>query len=349
MEVLNLSKSEEERAVTLHNKSIFINALDDSPLINGYVSYMTKIFMDKLKREGVTAIQETICDMEWGVHRTIKAMGEWNEMIKQAADRMLLAKTADDIRRAKHEGKVATIYGFQHAPIENDLNLLTTYHQLGLRVMQITYSERNQIGDGCFEKKDCGLSSFGEEVVEKMNELGILIDLSHVGDKTTLEAIEVSKDPCCYTHSNPRALMDKVRNKTDEQIKALAEKGGVMGLTFYTHLIREDQLPTIWGDYVDMIEYVVDLVGIDYVGTGLDVAYGVTVDHPIYKQMLEKYPSIYNVPGYTQMERLNWYMSEECSWMNVTRGLVKRGYSDQEIQKILGLNFLRLFEKTWRK
>jgi membrane dipeptidase len=347
MEILNLTKSEEERAIDLHNKSIFINALDDSPLINGYVSYMTKTFMKKLKSEGVTAVQETISDVHWGVYQTIKVMGEWNNLMKEEADQILLAVTAEDIRRAKRDDKVATIYGFQHAPIENDLNLLTTYYKLGLRVMQITYSERNQIGDGCYEIKDCGLSSFGIDVIEEMNRLGILIDLSHVGVKTTMEAIELSKDPCCCTHSNPRSLCDKVRNKTDEQIHALAEKGGVMGLTFYTHLIRDDKLPTMWGDYVDMIEYVVDLVGIDHAGTGLDVAYGVTVDHPIYRQLLEKYSSHYVVQGYTQPERLSWYMSEETNWMNVTRGLVARGYSDQEIQKILGLNFLRLFEKVW--
>lgn len=349
MKEVKLSKEQEERAQRIHKKSVFINALDDTPLINGGASYMLKEFLDKVKKEGVTALQETISDIDWNMPQTIKVIGEWYEVLNRGSDKIVLATTAEDIRRAKKENKVAIVFGFQHAPIEDDLNLLEVYYRLGVRVMQITYSERNNIGDGCNEKTNCGLSNFGKKVVEEMNRLGMLIDLSHVGDKTTMEAIELSKDPCCFTHSNPRALRNKARNKTDEQIKALAEKGGVMGMTFFTHLIRDDKLPTFFGDYVDYIEYVVNLVGVDHVGVGMDVAWGVTVDHPIYKKLLEKYPSMYAQAGYTQKERLAWYMSDENKWFDITRGLVYRGYSDQDIEKILGLNFLKLFERVWRK
>lgn len=350
MKQLELSKEEEARALAIHRKAIFINALDDSPMINGSPSYMLNGFMSELKKEGVTALHETIASASgnWDMPQTIRAIGEWYDVFDQGHDKILLATTAADIKKAKREGKIAVILGFQHAPIEDKLYLLKIYHRLGLRVMEIVYSEKNNIGDGCNERTNCGLSNFGLRVVEEMNRLGILIDLSHVGDRTTMEAIELSKDPCCFTHSNPRALCNKARNKTDEQIKALAEKGGVMGLTFFTHLIRDDKLPTFFGDYVDFIEYVVDLVGVDHVGTGLDVAYGVTVEHPVYKRLLTKYASHYVEIGYTQAERLNWYMSEENRWFDITRGLVSRGYSDQEIEKILGLNFLRLFERVWR-
>ena len=349
MRKLELSKSQEERAAEVHQKAIFINALDDSPLINGAASYVLEGFMPKLVKEGVTVLQETISDVNWDLPRTINAIGEWYEVLRRGSDKILLATTAEDIRRAKKEGKIAVIFGFQHAPLNDDLNMVEVYHRLGVRVMQITYSERNSIGDGCSENANCGLSNFGREVVAEMNRLGMLIDLSHVGDRTTTEAIELSKDPCCFTHSNPRALCNKARNKTDEQIKALAEKGGVMGLSFFTHLIRDDKLPTFWGDYLDFTEYVIDLVGVDHVGAGLDVAYGVTVHHPIYKKMLDKHPSRYAEVGYTQEQRLSWYMNEENRWFDITRGLVYRGYSDQEIEKILGLNFLKLFERVWQK
>jgi membrane dipeptidase len=349
-----LSRLEEERALEIHEKSIFINALDSAMSLHG-PDYLINGYMPKLKKEGVTALQETICrptlnGISTSMYDTIKTVGDWYNLFDKNSDSIFLATRAEDIINAKKDDKIAVVFGFQHAePIEDDLNLLKIFHKLGFRVIELTYNERNRIGDGCLERTNSGLSNFGIDVIGEMNRLGILIDLSHVGDKTTLDAIEVSKDPCCYTHANPRALMNKARNKTDEQIKALAEKGGVIGITFFTHLIRDDKLPTFGDDFVDHIEYAVDLVGVDHVGTGLDIPYGVSVDHPIYKNLLSKYAEGYIQEGYTISERLNWYKNEENRWFDITRGLVARGYSDQEIEKILGLNFLKLFRKVWRR
>lgn len=356
MKKLELNKEEEERALKIHQEAIFINALDSIMGFHG-PQYLLDVFIHKLRKEGVTAVHETISRpcLRWGsnnVYDTVKAIGEWYEILERGSNEILLATTTEDIRKAKKEGKVAIIFGFQHSePIENDIDLLKVYHRLGVRVMQLTYNEKNLIGDGCDERTDSGLSNLGIQVIEEMNRLGILIDLSHVGYKTTMEAIEISKEPCCFTHSNPRALCDKVRNKTDEQIKALAEKGGVMGLSFFTVLLRLDRLPTITEDYVDNIEYVANLVGVDHVGTGLDIAYGVTVNHPVYKRLLSSSSLATTFAGacYTQQERLKWYMSDKTRWFDITRGLVARGYSDQEIEKILGLNFLRLFRRVWGK
>jgi membrane dipeptidase len=349
--MIELSKSQEERALEIHKKSIFINALDSTIGFHG-PEYLITGFMPKLVKEGITAVQETISrpaiNKSRFLYDCVKVVGEWYDLFERHSDKTFLATTADEIRKAKKENKIAMIFGFQHAEaIEDDLNLLKVYHKLGFRVMQLTYNERNLIGDGCLERTDSGLSNFGINVVKEMNRLGILIDLSHVGDKTTMEAIELSKDPCSFTHSNPRSLCNKKRNKTDEQIQALTEKGGVIGITFFTHLIRDDKLPTFGVDYVDHIDYVVDLVGVDHVGTGLDIPYGVSVDHPIYGSLLAKYADGYVQEGYTQPERLSWYMNEENRWFDITRGLVGRGYSDQEIEKILGLNFLKLFQKVW--
>ena len=188
--------------------------------------------------------------------------------------RPAIALTAADIEKCKKEGKVAIIPGSQDGSIiEANVDNVDYLFRLGYRVIQLTYNRRNLIGDGCSERTDAGLSKLGIAVIERMNELGMLIDLSHVGPETTREATEFSNAPVCFTHANANALCEHFRNKSDEALKAVAEKGGVIGINVissYTRT-RPDVEPDI-EDYYNMMDYVVNLVGPDHVGIGTDIS-----------------------------------------------------------------------------
>jgi membrane dipeptidase len=204
--------------------------------------------------------------------------------------------------------------------------------------------ERNYVGDGCLERTDCGLSDFGLEVIEEMNHLGILIDLSHVGYRTTMEAIEASEQPVAFTHANPRALCNHPRNKTDEAIKALADKGGVIGANIFPPFLAAGSHATI-EDVIDVIDYLVNLVGVDRVGIGTDFTegqprevfdYWLTGKSSKGPRMRLDYP-IVNPEG----------IRSAADFPNLTDALVTRGYPASHVKKIMGGNWLRLFEEVW--
>ena len=214
-----------DRSIALHAESIIIDGLN--------ISRWSEAVFEQMSQGGLTAINATIAIHE-GFRETIGNIAHWHRLFDQYRSMITPVQSVDDIRRAKREKKVGVIFGFQSTdPIERDLYLLSVFKELGVRIIQLTYNERNYIGDGCLERTDCGLSLFGLEVIEEMNRLGILIDLSHTGYRTAMETIEASKQPVVFTHANPRTLCDHPRNKTDEQIRAVVEKGGLIGPTSF--------------------------------------------------------------------------------------------------------------------
>jgi membrane dipeptidase len=272
---------------------------------------------------------------------TIKRILDMQDLINEESEKVLLAKTAEDVAIAKREEKVAIFLGFQNIPpLENDLRTLKLYHHLGVRIIQLSYHFRNAAADGGAEPLGSGLSLFGILLVEEMNRLGMVVDLAHVGKQSVLDAIEVSKDPVIASHSNPRALVDAYQNKTDEEIKALAEKGGVIGITAFPRLVSLEPDKCTLDDLLNFIDYVVRLVGVSYVGIGLDFAEGWAEFPPYRRNLIKIDKRIYAWPK--GIETIT-------EFPNITRGLVERGYSDNEIQKILGGNFLRVFKKVFGK
>ena len=279
-----LSKEEEQRAIDVHEKARGINALSlfrgkgGSTEIDNFQKYC-----DVMKEGGVTAVNLTIASRE-DLGGACGVIGDWYNLIR-AVDDATLILSAEDIREAKKSGKAGIIFGFQntiplvtHQSISNMYRCwgpLELFYNLGVRVIQLTYSRRARTGDGCYERTDSGISRSGIDVIEGMNELGILLDLSHCGPKTTLEAIEVSKDPASFTHSGARALNDLARIRGDEEIKAMAEKGGVMGIIAESNFIRYEgglkASRATLEDLLNHIDYVRDLVGIDHVGIGGDI------------------------------------------------------------------------------
>lgn len=300
-----------------------------------------------LHKGGITAINATSAVWENCV-QALDNIAAWYERTRDPSKKIVLIRNVDDIHVAKRQGKVGIILGWQNAsPIENDLRRLEVFHRLGVRIIQLTYNERNLLGNGCYERRDDGLSNYGMDAVREMNRLGILIDLSHAGDRTTLEATELSTQPVACTHSNARAYIDHVRNKTDEVLKLIAEKGGVIGANAFPESYPNRFDSTIT-DFIDAVEDLIRRIGIDHVAIGTDYTQG---------QSPEFFNLILSQQGTKLQERSFTYpdpffhpagMETPDKLCNVALELQKRGYSESEITKITGGNWLRLFACVWQ-
>jgi len=268
-------------------------------------------------------------------------------MFEKYADLIMPIRRTADIQTAKETGRTGIILGFQNtSAIEDDLKLLSIFHQLGVRIIQLTYMEANLAGQGCLERIDAGLTSFGLEMIEEMNRLGILIDLSHVGYRTTMEAIEASKKPVAFTHANPKSLCNHPRNKPDDAIKALVRKGGVIGATVFPVFLPAGNNSTI-KDFVDVVDYLVKMVGIDHLAIGTDFTEG----QP--KEFFDWLLTGRSMKGPALTVKLEHPIKNTqgiqgaADFPNVTEALVARGYAESDIRKILGENMVRLFREIW--
>lgn len=337
-----MNKEDEARALRLHKKSIIIDGLVYAPSV-GNIEYF-----DTLLEAGVTAGNVTVALWFDTPLQAIKGIKLWHDLFDNHSDKVIQVTASKDIEKAKEEGKFGAIMGLQNADLlGNDLSLLPIYKKLGVRILQLSYYPQNLLGEGCGERTDGGLSNFGIEVVKEMNRLKMIVDVSHCKDQVTMDAIKYSKDPILITHSNARGLVNHIRNKTDEQIKALADKGGVIGVIAFSPFceVRKGVRPT-FDDLLDIIDYIVKLVGPDHVGIGLDLT--PFMDQEQYDQWAQAYPDLRPRGGW--IER-NVFTNKEgyddvTQLPQITKGLVARGYSEQDIEKILGLNFLRVIKEV---
>lgn len=264
--------------------------------------------------------------------------------IARAPHLFTLIDKAADLDRAKREGKAAVILGLQNSQHFRTVEDVQLFHWIGQRCSQLTYNEQNLLGSGSTERVDGGLSDYGVAIVAAMNKVGMLVDVSHSGDRTTLDAIVASTKPIAFTHSNCRALVNHPRLKTDEAIRALAAKGGVMGITGVRMFVSAKE-PTAVPQIVDHIDHVVKLVGIDYVGIGSDSDLNGYDDLPrdLTDQMKSAYKSSYgfrdriDTDGFDHPRKI----------YDLTEELIRRKYSDNEISAILGGNFRRLLATVW--
>jgi len=353
---LELSKDEEEHALALHRASIVIDAS-----IVPFIHYVGEdIWIDDVLRGGVTATNATVC-MQRTLSEAMRELSEYHDWIEKHGEKALLVRKASDIERAKREGKHGVIFGPQNSSfLEGNTRFLDVAWDWGVRIIQISYSDRNEAADGCSERTDAGLSNFGVALIEAMNRRGVLIDLSHVGDRSTMEAIELSKDPVAFTHVCPRTTTPmelspyatwaggesflefaRRRGRTDEALQACAEKGGVIGITPF--FAKKAGPTTLTDDTLDQIDYAVDLVGVDHIGFGSDLDFRNSVTRAAY---IHKYPDRIDWTYHTPMPK-EWSYGWLEHMPNFTKGLVARGYSDAEVKKILGLNFLNLFRRVW--
>ena len=261
-------------------------------------------------------------------------------------------RTVADIDRAVAEGTIGLVYYPQNAtPLERDIDRLETLYGLGVRMMQLTYNHRNLLGDGSAERTNAGLSEYGLEVVERMNDIGMLVDVSHSGEQTTLDAIQFSKAPVAITHAGCKALFDHPRNKTDEALRAMADKGGVLGLVQLNPYLGPNERNTL-DDYLDHIDHAVNLCGIDHVGIGSDREHRPIPDTPEEKQKLvDELARLYPDPATMPPVRWPFFLTElnhPRRMETIREGLARRGYAEDDIAKILGGNWYRLFEEVWK-
>ena len=220
-----------------------------------------------------------------------------------------------------------------------------------MRIIQVTYNERNLLGDGCYERVSGGLTHFGAEAVAEMNRIGILIDLSHVGERTTLDVIDASEMPVSVTHANAKPYYDVPRNKTDEAVRRLAERGGVVGATCIITFLKTGESSTL-PDYVDAIDDMVERIGIDHVGIGTDFTQDQTNSFWRYigSQHGSKYPARHIDPNVRNDRRLLYPMGLETpdKLPALADALSGRGYGWEDVEKVLGGNWMRLFREVWQ-
>ena len=299
-----------------------------------------------LNKGNVNAINATTATLE-NYSQTLDNIAVWYSKFNNRTDISLIRKV-DDIFKASDNGQVGIIIGFQNAsPIENNLDYLYTFNELNVKIIQFTYHERNLLGNGCYERVDEGITNFGIDAIKIMNEVGILIDLSHVGIVTTMETIDYSEKPIAITHANPKSYHNVPRNKTDEALKLMASKGGIVGVTAIAPFLKKGNASTV-EDYVEAISYTVDLVGIDHVGVGTDF----TQDQPeefwryIGSQQGTKFPSTFTDVTTPSNYPINFETPDKFPVLIDTMG--RKGFSSKEIAKILGLNWIRVFQEVWK-
>jgi len=347
-----LSKEEEQRAKDMHQKAVVIDALGFLPPAPFPSTMRSGKFFRRIREEGLTFSLYSLANQGGGGTCTFREamnhISDWHYLLQRFSDDLQsrIVKSTKDIFTAKEQRKVAVGLVCQDPKmIEDNLGLLTIFNELGCKVFSPAYNLRGVFADGVSEPTNAGLSILGRKVIEELNRLHMIIDLSHVGSKSSSEALDLSKDPIIMSHANPYAMNRNVRNKTDEQMKALAEKDGVMGIYAWTPAswLKEGVRPTVL-DYIEMVDYATKVMGVDHVGIGLDVANFEPVDS--FYEVKAKYPEIF--PAWVTYEnKCLGGLESQADITNVTRGLVYKGFSDQEIAKILGGNFLRLFKRVW--
>lgn len=375
----SLTKEQEKRAKTIHEESIIIDMLFQGPLspnaISDKVAERMKKDCEKYKDDPSIYISKT---MDLGIEYASKGeLPEFKECwyksgitvgnrqlsldnLEEALtsigiaemqfrnfDWLIKATNASDIIRAKKEGKKAGLITCQESKgIGTNLDLLDVFYNYGLRVIQLTYNPQDYVGAGCTERTNAGITNFGVKFIERMNKLGIIVDTSHCGKQTTLDACELSTSTVIASHTAVKRITPHARGKSDEELIAIAKTGGVIGVVTVPHFVCLDGNNATMEHVLDHIDYIVDLVGIEHVGIGTDWP----MSMPMWAQKIIK-TEIAPMVGFRKEDALPSTetvegMSDYRQFINFTRGLVSRGYSDDDIKKILGGNWLRVFENV---
>lgn len=293
------------------------------------------------------------CIAVWeNAHEALSNLGRWRRALGENADLIAAATSVSDIRRIAASGRTAVVFGFQNtAPVEHDIELFAMYRNLGICIMQLTYNLQNYIGCGYWEEKDTGVSSrFGTLAIQEMNRVGIMIDLSHCGERTTLDAIEMSEKPIAITHANPREYVGTPvygggRLKTTEALRALGERGGVIGLTPNRNMTKRGADTTL-DEFCDMVAWTSDLIGVESVGIGLDYCPGHSNSVRTWWRFARWSRETAPAEQMVLKPHEGWseWISSPADIGNIENGLVKRGFSSQEVAAIMGGNWMRLFE-----
>lgn len=302
---------------------------------------------------GVTAISATI--LSPFITEFEPSMIDFADRLQTIAenhDVAAIVTSAAEIEHLQGQGRVGIILSSQHSePVEKNLSLLQIMHRLGFRILQPTYNAPSLLGDGILTPKDKGITEQGRAWVHEMNRLGMLIDLSHCSHQTGAGFIAESADPVVFSHANAYALCPSPRNKPDDQIRAVAEKGGVTGAIAFPAVVRMDQRPTL-ADYLDQIEYLINLAGIEHVSIASDISEGTPVTREEWQQKMGPdgpYAALTAMLGdwFNYDTRFTEGFESLAQTPRIWDGIVGRGYSEDDVEKVLGRNLLRVFRAVW--
>ena len=333
---LGLASAQSLDADALFSRSIVIDALSadedwDKP----------ELIFDAYKESGVTAIHTSLSNRNLAV--AMRDLTEWQARFDRWPDRLMKIVKGDQIAEAKRTQRVGVLLGFQNATVvDSDVRNLDPLYEAGTRCIQLTYNSRNLLGDGCTERTNAGLSDFGVAVVERMNQLGMVVDLSHCGEATSRDGIAISKRPSAFTHTMCRAIYDHVRAKSDDLLMALADKGGVVGIASLGYFIGPSA-ETRFDDYMRHIDHAVKVAGIDHVGLASDYSIrGIEATHTRdswYVPRLSSFKPVYRVRWPPWIKELD----PPGRFRNIAHGLARRGYTSAHVEKIVGGNWTRYF------
>ena len=310
-----------------------------------YCNWSRKIF-ETNRAAGLDAVHVTIVYHE-DYDELLIELNKWEKIFEANSDLIFLGKDFKDIEKAKLENKTAIFFGFQNcSPIEDDIGLVEKVHELGCRFMQLTYNNQSLLATGCYEKIDSGVTNFGREAIKEMNRVGIVVDMSHSAEKSTMDAIEISEKPIAITHANPSFWHAAKRNKSTDLLKMLSDSGGMLGLSLYPHHLKENTNCTL-DSFCEMVAKTAEIMGASKIGIGSDLC----LDQPdsvvewmrngTWTKTKNYGEGSKNKPGFPKQP--NWF-EDTRGFANIEKGLKKIGFSDDETHGILGNNWYNFYK-----
>ena len=310
-----------------------------------YCNWSRKIF-EINRSAGLDAVHVTIVYHEDFDELQLE-IKKWEKLFQENSDLIFLGKNFQDIDKANKENKTAIFFGFQNcSPIEDDINLVEKVHQLGCRFMQLTYNNQSLLATGCYEKVDSGVTNFGREVIREMNRVGLVVDMSHSAEKSTLDAIELSEKPIAITHANPSFWHPAKRNKSSDLLKNLSDSGGMLGLSLYPHHLKDNTNCTL-DSFCEMVAKTAEIMDVKKIGIGSDLC----LDHPdtvvewmrngSWSKSKNYGEGSKNKPGFPKQP--DWFLDAR-GFSNIEKGLKKVGFSDTETHGILGNNWYNFYK-----
>ena len=310
-----------------------------------YCNWSRKIF-EINRSAGLDAVHVTIVYHE-DFNELQLEIKKWEKLFHENSDLIFLGKNFQDIDKANKENKTAIFFGFQNcSPIEDDINLVEKVHQLGCRFMQLTYNNQSLLATGCYEKVDSGVTNFGREVIREMNRVGLVVDMSHSAEKSTLDAIEFSEKPIAITHANPSFWHPAKRNKSSDLLKILSDSGGMLGLSLYPHHLKDNTNCTL-DSFCEMVAKTAEIMDVKKIGIGSDLC----LDHPdtvvewmrngSWSKSKNYGEGSKNKPGFPKQP--DWFLDAR-GFSNIEKGLKKAGFSDTETHGILGNNWYNFYK-----
>jgi len=311
-----------------------------------FANWSEKIFL-QMREGGLDAVHVTISYHE--VFREMVAnIEDWNRHFESFPELIFHGRSGDDVRRARREGRTAIFFGFQNpSPIEDDIGLVEICYMLGARFMQLTYNNQSLLATGCYEEEDAGVTRMGREVIAEMNRVGMIVDMSHSGERSTLEAIEISNRPIAITHANPFFWHPARRNKSNNVLQALGQSGGMLGFSLYPHHLKGKSGCSLTS-FCEMIARTADLIGVDSLGIGSDLCQ----DHPDsvvewmrvgrWTKKIDYGEGNASDSGFPEMP--DWF-KDNRDFPNIKKGLLTHGFSEKDVAAIMGENWLSFFDK----